>query len=88
MAKRYRINIRKFKIEPEELNLSALPEDMKITKEDNAVLFEFKEEMTEEDKKELNKLYPLLNLTEKEEYAVLTTDTEKLNFIAKRLGLK
>ena len=85
MSKRYRIYVNKFKSNTEELELIGNPT---ITKEsEKCVLIEYDHEITAEEQAQLHGLKEGLELTKKEEYALLS-ETEQKAYIEKRLGLR
>ena len=85
MSKIYGMIIRKLKIDPKTLDLSNLGSP-KIKVKDKQINFEFDYDITDEDRKNLEELRDQLELTEKQEYALLD-EVDKFHYIEKKLGL-
>ncbi len=87
MSKIYKITVRKFKVDPSSLVLTNFTGLDNISTKNKTVTLVFNHNITKADRKKIYDLQEQLDLTEKEEYAALTTDSTKIIFIAEKLGL-
>lgn len=84
MGKRYKYG---GKYNLQRSDFATLPEFSTFSKSDDGIVVSFKKQLTTAQERALDRIFQGKQITPKDDFAALATDAEKIDYMARRMGL-